>query len=93
LIEYGALVRNDAANGSRAARIGRLSLRLNEPDRAVTWLQRAAATSPADVQVLASLADAQLRTGDRNAALATVTTALERDPTNSVLLALSRRAQ
>jgi len=68
-----------------------LSLRLNDPRTAVIWFTRAAASSPNDIGLLASLADAQLRSGDRPAAQATITRALEKDPNNAQLLALARR--
>ena len=76
---------------SRAARIGRLSLRLDEPSAAVAWFHRVSAARPGDVGLLASLAEAQLRAGDRTAAQRTIASGLERDPTNAVLLALSDR--
>ena len=93
LLEYGALVPNDAAFASRAARIGRLSLELNEPAVAVDWLERASAASPADVGIHGLLADAQLRSGDRKSAQATLAAALEKDPANPTLLDLIRRAR
>jgi len=91
LIDYGALVSDDAEFATRATQIGVLSLRLNEPATAVAWLQRAAAASPDDLQLPATLADAQLKAGDREAAQGTVARALEKDPTSPLLLALSRR--
>jgi len=93
LIHYGAIVASEPDYASRAARIGRLSLRLDEPVAAVTWLGRAARSSPANVAILVSLADAQLRTGDRDGAQATIASALEQEPDNQTLLALSRRAR
>jgi tetratricopeptide (TPR) repeat protein len=89
LIDYDALVSDDADFASRAARIGRLSLRMDEPSAAVAWFHRASAGSPGDVGLLASLADAQLRTGDRAAAQRTIASALEKDPKNAALIALS----
>jgi uncharacterized protein HemY len=68
-----------------------LSLRLNDVAAGVEWLKRAAAASPNDVRVLAALADAQARAGDRDAAKATVARGLESDPANTALLALARR--
>jgi tetratricopeptide (TPR) repeat protein len=65
LIDYSALVSDERDFASHAARIGRLSLRLGDAFTAVTWFQRASAASPGDVGLLASLADAQLRAGDR----------------------------
>jgi predicted Zn-dependent protease len=91
LIDYDALVSDEADLSSRTARIGRLSLRLDEPSAAVTWFQRAAAASPGDAGLVASLADAQLRAGDRAAAQRTIVSGLEKDPKNAALLALSHR--
>jgi tetratricopeptide (TPR) repeat protein len=91
LVEHDALVFDEADFSSRAERIGRLSLRLDEPSAAVTWFQRAAAASPGNVDLLASLAEAQLRAGDRAAAQRTIASGLEKDPDNAALLALSHR--
>jgi tetratricopeptide (TPR) repeat protein len=93
LIQYGGLTPNDADVGSRATRIASLSLRLNDPQTAVTWFDRAVSSSPNDVTLLAGLADAQLRSGDRPAAQATLARGLEKDPKNAQLLALARRAR
>jgi tetratricopeptide (TPR) repeat protein len=91
LIDYDALVFDEADFASRAARIGRLSLRLDEPSAAIAWLQRAAAASPGDVGLLASFAEAQLRAGDRTAAQRTIASGLDKDPENAALVALSHR--
>jgi tetratricopeptide (TPR) repeat protein len=93
LIDYTALVPADHASAARAARIGRLSLRLDQPEIALAWLEKAAAAIPNDVGVLTLLAEAQLKTGDRERAQATVTSALEKDPTNAALLALARKVR
>ena len=82
LIQYGGLTVNDADFAPRAERIASLSLRLNDPDSAVKWLTKAASSSPNDVRLIAALADAQLRAGDRKAAQATITRGLEKDPKN-----------
>ena len=94
LITYSALVAGGADSptfSSRAARIAALSLRVNDAATAVIWLQRAADATPNDVRALASLADAQLRAGDRAGATATIARGLEKDPENAALQALSRR--
>jgi len=62
LIQYGALVVKEPDAAARAARIGELSLRLQEPDVAVAWLQRAQAANPQDSRIAAALADAQSQT-------------------------------
>lgn len=93
LIQYGGLTSNAADFAPRAARIASLSLRLNDPETAVRWLARAAASSPNDVRLLVSLADAQIRADAREAAQATIARGLEKDPKNPALLLLSRRAR
>ena len=64
LIDYNALVGDDAQLPSRAARIASLSIRLNDPASAVRWLLKAATANPSDTSVLALLADAQRRAAD-----------------------------
>jgi tetratricopeptide (TPR) repeat protein len=76
---------------SLAIRLGDLSLKLNEPIAAVAYFQRAAGEAAADVAVLSRLSEAQWRAGDRDAARATITRALETDPTDPQALALKRR--
>jgi tetratricopeptide (TPR) repeat protein len=90
LADYVTLAPAEVETGALAARIGTLSLRLNDAPAAVRWFTRAAAGS-GDVRLLASLAAAQLRSGDVDAARATLARALERDPKHPQLLALSRR--
>lgn len=91
LIQYIALVGDDAEYVPHAARIATLSLRLNDVATAIDWLQKTAAASPNDVRLLTSLADAQVRYGDYTAARATVAKGLEKDPKSAGLLTLSRR--
>jgi tetratricopeptide (TPR) repeat protein len=91
LILYGSLVSDDREFAVRATRIAGLSLRLNDPDTAVDWLDRAASASPNDVKLLALLADAELKAGDAEAALTTIARGLEKDPKNSALLNLRAR--
>jgi Flp pilus assembly protein TadD len=61
LIEYSAVAPVDKDASARAIRIAGLSLRLDQPDVAVTWLRQAQLASPNDVRVAAALADAQQR--------------------------------
>ena len=70
LISYHGLVGDDAGFAARALKIGQLSLRVNEETIALPWLQRAVAATPNDIRVLAALADAQYRTGDKDGAQA-----------------------
>jgi tetratricopeptide (TPR) repeat protein len=92
-MQYGALLPVDTDVVSRATRIAGLSLRLNQPDVAATWLRRAQSASPNDLHVAAALADAQLKAGDRAGAQATVARGLEKDPNNPFLKALAARAK
>jgi len=78
---------------SRASRIAALSLHLNDAVTAVAWLGQAASASANDLRIVASLADAQLRAGDRSAAAATIARGLGKDPQNAALLQLARRAR
>ena len=58
LIKYGAITADKMDIAARAAHIASLSLRLNEPDVAVAWLQRAQLGNPNDPRIAAALADA-----------------------------------
>jgi tetratricopeptide (TPR) repeat protein len=91
LIQYGGLTSNDVDFAPRAVRIAALSLRLHDPATAVTWLARAASSSPNDMRLVTMLADAQFQAGDPFAAHATIARALERDPKNAALLQLANR--
>jgi tetratricopeptide (TPR) repeat protein len=96
LLDYHALEGDPADTRRRARlfeRIGDLSARMGEPTMAVTWLQRSAAADPGgvDVALLVRLANALWRAGDPIAARASVTRALEKDPSNQAALALSKK--
>jgi tetratricopeptide (TPR) repeat protein len=93
LVDYAGLVADHADVVRHAERIARLSLKLNDPQTAVAWLERALRTAPEEVDLFAQLADAQIRAGDRAAAETTIARALEKHPSNGALLALSRRAR
>ena len=93
LIDYAGLVADDANAVAHATRIAALSVKLNDSPTAVSWLERALRTVPDDLGVLAQLADAQLRAGDRPAAQATIARGLEKDPAHRALITLSRRAR
>jgi tetratricopeptide (TPR) repeat protein len=90
LIEYGALAGDEAQSLSRTMRIAALSLRLNDPASAVRWLQKAVDANPSDVKLRASLADAQQRAGDDDAARQTIERGLAIEPENPGLLRLKR---
>jgi tetratricopeptide (TPR) repeat protein len=93
LVDYAALVGDDVELGLRATRIAAVSLKLNDAATAVTWLARAAEVNPTDMRLIPPLVEAQLKLGDRRAARATIDKALEKEPTNSVVLELSRRVR
>jgi Tfp pilus assembly protein PilF len=91
LIKYVAIVPDGAEFAAHAAHIGALSLRVNDVATAVEWLQRAIVAAPNDVRALTSLADAQVRSGDLDAARITIARGLEKDPANPQLFALAKR--
>jgi tetratricopeptide (TPR) repeat protein len=93
LIEYASLTATEMDTMPRALRIAALSLRLNDPGTAVVWLTKAASSTPNDVHVIAALADAQLRAGEKAAAQATIARGVAKDPNNESLLLLARRAR
>ncbi|HET7698929.1 MAG TPA: tetratricopeptide repeat protein [Vicinamibacterales bacterium] len=72
-----------------AARLGDLSLKVNDPAAAAVYFFRAAENE--DAALLARAADAQLRAGDRDAALATAAKVLEKDPANALAQSILRR--
>lgn len=90
-MQYLSLVQTDPDAAVFAARIGALSLKLNEAAAALPWLQRALAARPDDLPVLASMAEAQLLAGDVTSARLTLTHALALQPANRDLQRLERR--
>jgi tetratricopeptide (TPR) repeat protein len=91
LVSYDRLVGEEKDFAPRATSIAALSVRLADPDTAAEWLRRASSKFPNDVRLLALLADAQIRSGDRAAAAATVAKGFEKDPNNAALAALAAR--
>jgi tetratricopeptide (TPR) repeat protein len=91
LVQYEGLARDDRDFVPRATRIALLSLRLDDPSTAVDWFHKAVDAAPPDLHLLASLAEAELRAGDRQGAQATLDRALEKDPKEPTLAALARR--
>jgi Flp pilus assembly protein TadD len=61
---------------------------MNDFMTAAEWFQKAVDASPGDVRLLASLADAQLRAGNRDAARETIARGLDKDQNNPQLLDL-----
>jgi tetratricopeptide (TPR) repeat protein len=72
LLDYMSLVQADGEMPADAARIGTLSLKLNDAGAALPWLRRALSVNQDDVSTLVALANAQLLTGDVASARATV---------------------
>lgn len=91
LMAHGNLAGDDEAFAARATEIAGLSLRLNEPAAAAAWFQRASDAAPGDIRLLAALADAHMKAGDRDRARAVIARGLEKDPKSALLLALSGR--
>jgi tetratricopeptide (TPR) repeat protein len=91
LVSYNALVGDDLEFQRRALKIGVLSLSLNDPATAIAWLTRASAAAPDDLKTLVALAEAELKTGNRDAAQATLKHGLQIDPANIQLRGLSKR--
>src|SRR5262249_26561369 len=91
LVAYDQLSNGDREAVSRASHIAALSVRLNDQPGTVKWLQRVAALTPGDPKAYAALADAQMRSGDKAGAAASITRGLENDPSNATLQALSKR--
>jgi len=90
LIGYEALSSEDD-RAARAVLIADLSIRLNDPEAAVRWFQRAVDMTDADPALLGRLADAQSRAGQHDAARATLSRAIEKDPGNGYLRGLALR--
>jgi tetratricopeptide (TPR) repeat protein len=94
LIDFAALRGDDGQAAERAERIASLSMQLSDPAAAAKWLRKAVDEGGPDgggVRRLSSLADAQLKAGDSEAATATVSRGLAIDPGNRDLLTLARR--
>ena len=95
LLDYRTLTgeERDVRRGiAMAERIGNLSMRAQDAKAAVTWYQRALdAGGGTDPVLLVRRAGAQADAGDRDAARATVTRAIERDAGNIAARALARQ--
>jgi superkiller protein 3 len=91
LLDYETL-RGDTDPRRRStlsARLGDLSLMVNYRSAGAAYFLRAADNG--DAALLARAADAQLRAGEKEAALATAAKALEKDAANALALAVQRR--
>lgn len=91
LIAHESLDQSDTGAAARAARIGALSLQLDDAAGALPWLLRSLTLQPNDVESLRLLAEAQLRTGAIREARASVTRAMSLDPDSRPLRDLDRR--
>ena len=93
LLDYDTLRGDTDARrrAAHAARLGDLSLKVNDPSGAAMYFLRAADNG--DVNLLARAADAQLRAGDANAALGTAAKVLEKDPANALAQSVLKRAK
>jgi predicted Zn-dependent protease len=94
LLDYRALEGDDPDSRRRAAlavRLADLSVQGGDAAGAVRWYQRALELGSADVPLLLKTAEAQLRSGAFDAALATIHKALDKDPANRDALALLGR--
>lgn len=91
LIAHAALVDDATTTNSHALRIGQLSLRLNDLPTALFWLDRAALSTPDDMDTLTALAEAEVRSGQRDAAQRTIAHGLTIEPANQRLAALARK--
>jgi tetratricopeptide (TPR) repeat protein len=93
LLDYVSLVGDDPDARRRAAlaaRIGDLSMRLEDNQMAVAYYERAAVFQN-DVDFLVKYADARSRINQTSEARAILSRALEKDPTHPAGLALKRR--
>jgi tetratricopeptide (TPR) repeat protein len=94
LLDYRALEGDPSDAGRRASlavRIADLSMQLRDGAAAVTWFQRAVEADGADAPLLVRVAEAQMLSGDPDAARATVALALEKDPANRAGRLLQRQ--
>ena len=91
LINPYALVGDTGNAAVHAAKIGELSLRLNDTPTAVQWLRRAALTAPDNVNTMSVLAEAEFRAGHLPEARAAIERAIQLDPGNTRLRAIARR--
>jgi tetratricopeptide (TPR) repeat protein len=93
LLRYGGLVRDDSEFVAHAAKVASLSVKVDDAGTAVAALGRAVEAAPSDALLMALLADAQLRSGDRTAARESIARGLELDPAQPLLLTLARRVR
>jgi tetratricopeptide (TPR) repeat protein len=93
LVRYTVLIDQDRNQGAHAEHIADLSLVLNDPISAVSWYEKSEILSTPDAEMLAHLADAQLRTGQIEAARAALERAAAKDETNLAVRAVAGRLE
>jgi len=93
LEKYAALVDDDRDQAAHALQIAELSLQLNDPASAATWYEKSAALGEPDANLLARLADAQLKAGRIDAARQTLARAVVKDAKNPSVRAVALRIQ
>jgi tetratricopeptide (TPR) repeat protein len=76
LARYAALADDERQRARAAERVAAISLRLREPAVAAAWFDRALVVTPQDADLLSKLAEAQLASGQPDAARETVARAL-----------------
>jgi tetratricopeptide (TPR) repeat protein len=76
LARYAALADDEQGRATAAQRVAEISLRLKEPAVAAAWFDRALVATPQDATLLSKLAEAQLASGQADAARETVARAL-----------------
>jgi tetratricopeptide (TPR) repeat protein len=91
LVRYTVLIDQDRDQGAHAEHIADLSLTLNDPLSAVSWYERSEMASTPDAEMLAHLAEAQLRAGRIDAAKAALERAMEKDGNNTTAHAVAGR--
>ena len=91
LVHYTTLSGDGLPSLERALHLGDLSMRLNEPQVAAQWFSKATADPSAGASAYLRLAQAQVRAGDRPAALSSVERGLGKDPKQGALLTLRRQ--
>jgi tetratricopeptide (TPR) repeat protein len=92
LVKYLALAgESRSGRAQQFARVGSLSLRLNEPAVAAGWFRRASGAAPADTALVARLVDAEWRAGRRELSRDILKRALDRTPGDPSLRTLQQR--
>lgn len=94
LVRYLSLAGDADEQRALSRQVADLSLRLNDPPRALTWAKRAlnaGAAGSLDVPALTILADAQLRLGRMDDAGLTIQRGLAVEPRNMSLVRLRKR--